>query len=152
MLIKAKVTEASRNDRDGIKDLVVPIEETKAALPRVQLVWLDQGYVSKKLADWFSVNLDWKLKVVRRPPKRIWWPINKEPPPIPSGFVVLPRRWVVERTFAWIGTNRLLYKEVALLPKVSETYIYAAMTRLMLRRLVYMKKRGTRAPTVEPIS
>ena len=140
-LLKVKVTEASRNDRYGIQDLLFPIQWFKEVFPRIKLIWLDQGYVSKKLAKWFAEELGWVMHVVRRPPKRIWWPIGKEPPVIPRGFTVLPRRWVVERTFGWLNTNRLLSKEVSFLPEVSEANIYAAMTRLMLRRLVKMKKR-----------
>ncbi len=52
-----------------------------------------------------------------------------------SGFKVLPRRWVVERTFGWLGRYRRLSKDYELLPEVSESMIYAAMVRLMLKRL-----------------
>ena len=54
---------------------------------------------------------------------------------INDGFEVLPRRWVVERTFGWLGRYRRLSKDYELLPEVSESIIYAAMVRLMLRRL-----------------
>jgi putative transposase len=53
----------------------------------------------------------------------------------PQGFVVLPRRWVVERTFSWIDQNRRMSKDYERLPATSEASIYVAMTRLMLRRL-----------------
>ncbi len=53
----------------------------------------------------------------------------------PPGFRVLPRRWVVERTFSWLGQNRRLSKEYERLPESSEAFIYVAMSRLMLRRL-----------------
>ncbi len=53
-----------------------------------------------------------------------------------SGFVILPRRWVVERTFAWLSNNRRLSKDYERYCQTSETFIYVAMTRLMLRRLV----------------
>ncbi len=52
------------------------------------------------------------------------------------GFVVLPRRWVVERTFAWLSNNRRLSKDYERYCQTSETFIYLAMTRLMLKRLV----------------
>jgi putative transposase len=51
------------------------------------------------------------------------------------GFQVLPRRWVVERTFAWLGRYRRLSKDYEYLPETSEAFIYLAMSRLMLRRL-----------------
>jgi putative transposase len=55
----------------------------------------------------------------------------------PQGFVVLPRRWVVERTFAWISHNRRMSKDYERLCATGEAFIYAAMTRLMVRRLAY---------------
>jgi transposase len=54
----------------------------------------------------------------------------------PRGFVVLPRRWVVERTFSWLGQNRRMSKDYERLAATSEAFIYVAMTRLMVRRLV----------------
>jgi transposase len=53
----------------------------------------------------------------------------------PRGFMVLPRRWVVERTIAWIDQNRRMSKDYERLAATSEAFIYAAMSRLMLRRL-----------------
>jgi putative transposase len=53
----------------------------------------------------------------------------------PRGFVVLPRRWVVERTFSWIDHNRRMSKGYERLPETSEAFIYVAMSRLMVRRL-----------------
>jgi len=53
----------------------------------------------------------------------------------PKGFVVLPRRWVVERSFAWISHNRRMSKDYEKLSSTGEAFIYAAMTRLMVRRL-----------------
>ena len=53
----------------------------------------------------------------------------------PRGFVVLPRRWVVERAFSWIDKNRRMSKDYELLPESGEVFIYVAMSRLMLRRL-----------------
>jgi putative transposase len=90
------------------------------------------------------------VDVVRRPPKpvpekvaRIWaeeW--SKEGRKIdwqrlmpPRGFVVLPRRWVVERTFAWLDQYRRMSKDYERLCATGEAFIYAAMTRLMVRRL-----------------
>jgi putative transposase len=54
---------------------------------------------------------------------------------VPRGFVALPRRWVVERTFAWLSQNRRMSKDYERLCSTSEAFIYAAMTRLMARRL-----------------
>lgn len=132
-----KVQLASTNDRPGLKALLSPTAALQRAFPRMALIWLDQGYVSKALAEWAKDTLGWKLQVVRRPPTRVW--VHEDdppPPPRPKGFHVLKRRWVVERTFGWLNTYRLLAKEYTQLPAVSEAQIYAAMCRLMLRRLV----------------
>ena len=61
-------------------------------------------------------------------------PADQEPPPRPA-FTVLPRRWVVERTFSWISQNRRMSKDYEGLPESSEAFIYIAMARLMARRL-----------------
>ncbi len=90
------------------------------------------------------------VEVVRKPPKpvlekvaKVWveeW--AKEGEAVdwqrlipPRGFKVLPRRWVVERTFSWLGQNRRMSKNYERLPEGSEAFVYAAMTRLMARRL-----------------
>lgn len=70
---------------------------------------------------------------------------------MPAGVIVLPRRWVVERTFAWLSINRLLHKDVSFLPEVSEACVYAAMNPRMSRRLLLMKKGRRRTPQDEPI-
>ena len=62
-------------------------------------------------------------------------PVDQDPPPIPAGFPVLPRRWVIERTFAWLGRHRRLSKDSEALPATGEAWISLAMTRLMLARL-----------------
>jgi putative transposase len=54
----------------------------------------------------------------------------------PKGFLVLPRRWVVERTFSWIDQNRRMSKDYERLCASGEAFVYAAMTRLMVRRLI----------------
>ena len=90
------------------------------------------------------------MEIVRRPPKpvlervaKLWaeeWAkegrrIDWERLMPPRGFVALPRRWVVERTFAWLDQNRRLSKDYERLCSTSEEFVYATMTRLMVRRL-----------------
>jgi putative transposase len=101
---------------------------------------------------WVEETLDLSVKIVRRPPKpipekvaRVWaeeW--AKEGRKVdwqrlmpPRGFRVLPRRWVVERTFSWLSQNRRMSKDYERLCATSEAFIYAAMTRLMVRRLAH---------------
>ena len=62
-------------------------------------------------------------------------PKDEEAPPYPAGFIVLPRRWVVERSFSWLRQNRRMSKDYERLAESSEAFIYVAMTRLMVRRL-----------------
>jgi putative transposase len=82
---------------------------------------VDGGYRGS-LLDWVKVNFKFVLAVVLRSEEQ-------------KGFVILPRRWVVERTFAWLSHQRRLSKDYEVFPKTSETFILIAMTRLMLRRL-----------------
>ena len=112
-------------------------------------MWLDQGYEGRG-KQWAEDFLGLDVEVVRRPPKLVpkelakrWaeeW--AKEGQKVdwqrrmpPRGFVALPRRWVVERTFAWLSQNRRMSKDYERLCSTSEAFIYAAMTRLMVRRL-----------------
>jgi putative transposase len=93
------------------------------------------------LRDWVSEQLGWELEVVKRPSAHahVWMAEEQEPdwekvlPP--PGFQVVARRWVVERTFAWLNHQRRLSKDYEYLPQSSENWIYLRMSRLMVRRL-----------------
>ena len=80
-------------------------------------------------------DLGLRVDVVRKPRRWVRWPVDQEPPPLPTGFQLLPRRWVVERTFAWLGRYRRLSKDYEALPATEEAWIYLAMSSLMLARL-----------------
>jgi transposase len=83
-----------------------------------------------------QATLGWRAEVVQHDWRRgVWQEASGELTDKPRGFVVLPRRWVVERTFAWLGKYRRLSKEYEALPATSEALIYAAMSGLMLQRL-----------------
>ena len=141
LVLKCTVHTADVMDRDGVQ-LLLPPAHTKAQLPRLTHVWLDAAYNGKgKGKDWVEQELGWTAQIVQHPPKPrwVWAPEGTVidwakilPPP---GFRVLPRRWVVERTFAWLGQNRRLSKDYERLCKSSEAMIYASMSRLMVRRL-----------------
>lgn len=147
VLLAVNVHPANIMDRDGIK--LVLDEQTRARLPRMQHLWLDAGYNGRgKGAEWVETVVGWGVEVLRAIHrfKRYWVPndIPKDqmdwsqylPEP---GFHVLPRRWVVERTFAWLLCNRRLSREYERLCATTETWIYLAMSRLMLRRLARMQ-------------
>jgi len=149
LVLKAKVHSAKVMDRDGIKLLLGPSLDR---LLRLSHLWMDAGYNGQgKGADWVQKALGWTTQIVRHPPKlapeevmRRWvgeW--AKEgvkidwqkllPPKDSRAF--LPRRWVVERTFSWLGQNRRMSKDYERLPQSSEAFVYVAMSRLMVRRL-----------------
>ena len=91
-------------------------------MPRLKKFWADAAYRGQELADWCKAKGDWELEVVERAPGT-------------RGFSVVPRRWVVERTFSWISRNRRMSKDYERKVQTSETLIQAAMFRLLLARL-----------------
>jgi putative transposase len=131
LVLKAHVHAADIPDRDGAKFLLASIT---ASCPNVRHCWVDMGYRGKVL-EWIKQQLGWTVEVVKRPSKWGRYPVEVAPPPM-LAFTVLPRRWVVERTLAWIGRNRRMSKDYEALPGTGESFIYAAMIRLMLKRLV----------------
>jgi putative transposase len=129
-----KVHPADIMDRDGVT-LFLPPEPIQAEFPRLMHVWLDAGDNGKDQgSDWSEPHLGWTTQVVKPPSRRVLVAAHIEPTPRPA-FTVLPRRWVVERTFAWLGQNRRLSKDDERLCESSEAMVYVAMTRLMVRRL-----------------
>jgi putative transposase len=135
-------------DYEGIKTLLREADET---FPRLRHLWLDAGYRGEdKGGDWVEKNFGWSIELLERQrkpaPKEVlmrWakeWAekgvaVDWEKFMPPKGFQVLPRRWVVERTIAWIDHNRRMSKDYERLPESGEAFIYVAMSRLMLKRL-----------------
>jgi putative transposase len=141
-VLKAKVHTADIMDRDGVQLLLDP-KRIKRLFPRLSHVWLDGGYNGKnKGKDWIEKALGWSAQMVQHARKitHVWAPadavIDWEKILPPPGFRVLPRRWVVERTFSWLGQSRRMSKDYERLCETSESMIYAVMTRLMVKRLV----------------
>ena len=133
LLLKAKVHSADVFDRDGIKPL---LEGAKELFPRLSHLWLDAGYNGQgKGRDRVEKVLGWSAEIVKRPRRWVRVPKGEEPPPYPKGFIVLARRWVVERSFSWIGQYRRMSKDYERVPETGEAFMYVAMTRLMVRRL-----------------
>jgi transposase len=134
LVVQALVHPADLQDRAGAPRLLRSAANT---LPRLELIWADSAYVGPVQA-WAWETLGWRLQIVERPGGRgQWLRADQEPPLRLRGFQLLPRRWVVERTFAWIGRNRRMSKDYELLPATSEAWIYLSMIRLMLKRLAH---------------
>ena len=144
-VLRAKVHSAAIADRDGVM-LLLPPQEVKEQLPALSHVWLDGGYKgADKGKDWIEQKLGWTVSMVQHPPKvrYVWAPegavIDWSKYLRPPGFHVLPRRWVVERSFGWLGQSRRLSKDYERLPESSEAMIYVTMSRIMARRLARLK-------------
>lgn len=118
LLLCVLVHAADVQDRDGAKYLLAKV---KPHFSRLKLIWADGGYAGQ-LVKWVKEQCHWVLEIVKRSDDV-------------AGFQVLPRRWVVERTFAWFGRNRRLSKDYEALPETSEAFCYLAMIHLMLKRL-----------------
>ena len=151
LVLEVRVHSAKVMDRDGIKLLLDPSSADR--LPRLPHVRLDAGYNGQdKGADWVRNVVGWTAEIVRHPPKPVpeelmktWmkeWAKEEmcidreklpEGPKYPRTF--LPKRWIVERTFSWLGQNRRMSKDYERLPESGEAFIYVAMSRLMVRRL-----------------
>jgi putative transposase len=134
LILDVLVHPANITDRQGAKLLLSPLKDI---LPRLSLIWADSGYAGK-LEEWVKEKLGWTLEIVKRPfegMRYVWVPPGVEPPEIPRGFVVVKRRWVVERTFGWLGRSRRLSKDYEHLSESEESWIYTAMIRIMLARL-----------------
>ena len=113
------VHAASTQEQDGAK---LVLERVRGRHPRLCLIWADAGYNVQWLIEWVQTVCHWMLEVVKRPEGS-------------KGFVLLPRRWVVERTFGWLSHYRVLSKDYEVLPRNSEAVVYVAMIHLMVRRL-----------------
>jgi transposase len=132
LVLKVMVHPADIQDRAGAQWLLLNLQ---SSLPRLELIWADNAYLGP-LQTWVWKTFGWRLEIVQRPGGRGGWiKENQEPPTRTPGFQVLLRRWVVERTIAWIGRNRRMSKDYEYLPATSETWVYLSMVRLMLKRL-----------------
>jgi putative transposase len=129
LVLAARVYGADLPDRDGGRRLLA--ESLGGELPRLKLMWADGAY-SGEFRRWAEEELGWRVEVPYHRDRQLWRYGLEEKP---RGFQVLPRRWVVERTFAWLSQVRRLSKDYERLPEVAEAMIYGAMSRLMLRRL-----------------
>ena len=118
LVLAVVVHSAGIQDRDGAK---LVFERIRKRFERLTLIWADGGYAGK-LVTWVKESCDRDLEIVKRNDNL------KE-------FHVVPRRWVVERTFGWLGRYRRMSKDYEFHPETSETMVHVAMIHLMVRRL-----------------
>lgn len=121
LVLIAVVHSAGLQDRDGAR---LVLQKLAHQFTRLVLIWADGGYAGQ-LVNWVQQIRSFRrvhLEIVKRSDQQ-------------KGFVILPKRWIVERTFGWLTRYRRLSKDYERLPETSETMIYITMTRLMLNRL-----------------
>lgn len=125
LLLAVHVVGANTTEKAGAQALLTRIwanSRLKKLCGRIELVWVDSGYQGDDLYDWVAKLTGWLWQVIKRTDDT-------------KGFVVLPRRWVVERSFAWLSFNRRLSKDYEKLTRNSEAALYVSMLPMMLKRL-----------------
>jgi putative transposase len=117
-LLGIKVLPADISDRAGARVL---LEEVAALLPRLRHLWADQGYTGE-FVDWVTERFGWTVEIVTKLAGQV-------------GFVPLPKRWIVERSFGWYGRYRRLARDFEYWGTSTEALVYIASIHLMLKRL-----------------
>ncbi|MDD7804616.1 MAG: IS5 family transposase [Endozoicomonas sp. (ex Botrylloides leachii)] len=118
LIMVVVVTSSAVQDRDGAKIL---LRKLSGSCKKLRLIWVDGGYRGA-LPNWVRERFKFALSVVLCRDNQ-------------KGFKLLPKRWVVERTFGWLNHNRRLSKDYEVLPETSEAMIQLAMIHIMARRL-----------------
>jgi transposase len=119
LLVGAEVHRADVQDRDGA---VIVIEAIRATFPWLRHLFADAAYAGAKLHDALANLGRWTIEIVKRPSQA-------------TGFELLPRRWVVERTFAWLNRNRRLAKDFEASPASAKAWLLIASVQLLIRRV-----------------
>jgi transposase len=122
LVLRVLVTAASVGEREGGKQVLKKVKQMGQAGSRLHTIWVDGGFDGKPFMQWVMDVCRWIVQVVLRPEQT-------------KGFVLLKKRWVVERTFGWLMGCRRLVRDYELLSETSETFIYLAIIRVMVRRL-----------------
>ena len=118
LILAVVVHPGNIQDRDGAK---LVLGKLRGRYRRLKLIWADGGYAGK-LIEWTASFGNWVMEIVKRSDDVV-------------GFEVLPKRWIVERTFGWIGRYRRMSKDYEMSPASSEAMILITMINLMLHRL-----------------
>ena len=114
------MSAANVPERHSAKKVLKRVHRMGDRVKRLHTIWMDGGYRGEDFMPWVMDMFRWIVEIVLRPLEK-------------KGFVLLPKRWVVERTFAWLNWCRRLSKDYERLPETSETFIYIAMIRIMVR-------------------
>lgn len=122
LVLRVLVTAANVPEREGGKKVLKKVKQMGQSVSRLHTIWVDGGFSGPDFLMWVMDVCRWIVQVVLRPEQT-------------KGFVLLKKRWVVERTFGWLMGCRRLVRDYELLPETSETFIYLAMIRIMVRRL-----------------
>ena len=118
LLLGVSVLPANIQDRDGARLL---LQKTRRRFPFIEKIFADAGYQGPKMARTIAATGCWKIEIVKRSDAK--------------GFVVLPKRWIVERTLAWISRNRRLMRDFERYTTTVAAFVRLAMTRIMLKSL-----------------
>lgn len=122
LVLPVWVGAANVGEREGGKRVLKRVKKMDLAVSRLHTLWVDGGFDGEPFMQWVMNVCRWIVQVVLRPEQT-------------KGFVLLKKRWVVERTFGWLMGSRRLVRDYEGLAQTSETFIYLAMIRIMLRRL-----------------
>ncbi|MBE9108177.1 IS5 family transposase [Nodosilinea sp. LEGE 07298] len=122
LVLRVLGTAASVPERKGGKQVLARVKEMGVSIAWLTLIWADGGFDGPDFMMWVMDTCRWIVEVVLRPQQT-------------KGFVLLKKRWVVERTFGWLMGCRRLARDYERLPETSETLIYLAMIRIMVKRL-----------------
>ena len=122
LVMMVVVTAANVSDPKGAKLIFSRLQQWPERIARLVRIWVDGTYAGKELMRWTMDTYRWILETIKRSDTD-------------KGFVLLPKRWVVERTFGWLNWSRRLSKDYEVLPETSEAFIYIAMIRILVRRL-----------------
>jgi putative transposase len=134
LVLKVVVRLADVHDREGAK---LVLADVGAQFPRLRHLWADQGSTGP-LLEWIAAEVGWIVEIVERSPRRGFQVTpdgHFERVMLPAVFEPLPRRWVVERTLAWIGRHKRMSNDYQRLPATSEVLVYLTSIRLLLARL-----------------
>ncbi len=123
LILAVVVHRADVQDQDGARQL---LEQMRQGLGRLKVIFADSAYARSGLPDWVKTTFGWILQTVLRPVGV-------------RGFVVLPKRWIVERTFAWLSRCRRNSKDYERTPRSSQTMLQITMINLMSHRLAQLK-------------